>query len=169
VFASLLPHSTCTSTFPYTTLFRSDVSGSSSSPWTLCGPGTSHFSHEKFGVSRVADTTTRVFSAKKDGQALFFPGLVPSRYSIISEYIANDPYARHRFTELSEILGYSLVEAYREADIYDWEVYELGHSAVCLALADFAVEKLGVEPTVVVGQSFGSFVGALFSGVLSTE
>src|SRR5699024_3874617 len=107
-----------------------DVSGSSSSPWTLCGPGTSHFSHEKFGVSRVADTTTRVFSAKKDGQALFFPGLVPSRYSIISEYIANDPYARHRFTELSEILGYSLVEAYREADIYDWEVYELGHSAV---------------------------------------
>ncbi len=117
----------------------------------------------------MADTTTRVFSAKKDGQALFFPGLVPSRYSIISEYIANDPYARHRFTELSEILGYSLVEAYREADIYDWEVYELGHSAVCLALADFAVEKLGVEPTVVVGQSFGSFVGALFSGVLSTE
>src|SRR5699024_4179344 len=151
---------------PPTSLSPWDVSGSSSSPWTLCGPGTSHFSRERVGVSREADTTTQVFSAKKDGLALFFPELVHSRYSTISEYIANDPYARHRFTELSEILGYSLVEEYREADIYDWEVYELGNSAVCLALAEFAVEKLSVEPTVVVGQSFGSFVGALFSGVL---
>lgn len=117
----------------------------------------------------MADTTTQAFNTKKNGQALFFPGLVPSRYSAIADYIENDPYARHRFTEFSEILGYSLVEEYREADIYDWEVYELGHSAICLALADFAVEKLGVEPTVVVGQSFGSFVGALFSGVLSIE
>ena len=85
----------------------------------------------------MADTTTRVFSAKKDGQALFFPGLVPSRYSIISEYSERSlrPSPFHRIKRNSGVF----LGGYREADIYDWEVYELGHSAVCLALADFAV------------------------------
>ncbi|MGW5876535.1 hypothetical protein ACWFMI_08280 [Nocardiopsis terrae] len=112
---------------------------------------------------------SRASGTPGNGQALFFPGLVPSRYSAIADYVTNDPFARRRFAEFSELLGYPLVEAYREAEIYDWEIYEAGHIAICLALADFAVERQGLQPGTVIGQSFGSFVAAMFSGVLSSE
>lgn len=120
-------------------------------------------------MRRVNSTPSRTSGTPLNGQALFFPGLVPSRYSAIADYITNDPFARRRFAEFSELLGYPLVEAYRDAEIYDWEVYEAGHIAICLALADFAVQKQGLRPGTVIGQSFGSFVAALFSGVLSNE
>jgi [acyl-carrier-protein] S-malonyltransferase len=99
--------------------------------------------------------------------ALFFPGLIPTRYDTISEFVATNEQARRRFAEADEVLGYSLIGAYRDAAIYDWEVYEAGFMALSLGLADWAEENLGGRPTVCGGQSFGAFMAAVRAGALS--
>ncbi|MER7402470.1 ACP S-malonyltransferase [Streptomyces sp. NPDC000070] len=99
--------------------------------------------------------------------ALFFPGLIPTRYDTISEFVATNEQARKRFAEADDVLGYSLVEAYRDAAIYDWEVYEAGFMALSLALADWAEENLDGTPAVCGGQSFGAFMAAVRAGALS--
>ncbi len=98
---------------------------------------------------------------------MFFPGLVPSRYDAIKDFVTGSEHARRRFAEADEVLGYSLAEAYREASIYEWEVYETGYMALTLALADWAEERFGGSPALCGGQSFGSFMAAVRSGALS--
>lgn len=70
--------------------------------------------------------------------ALFFPGLIPTGFDAISAFVTTNEHARRRFAEADEILGYSLAEAYREASIYELEVFEAGFMALTLALADWA-------------------------------
>ncbi|GAA3214592.1 ACP S-malonyltransferase [Streptomyces sp. XM83C] len=100
---------------------------------------------------------------------MFFPGLVPSGYDAIRDFVTTDPHARRRFARADEILGYTLADAYREASIYDWEVYEAGYMALTLALADRAEEMYGRAPSLCGGQSFGSFMAAVRCGALSYE
>jgi [acyl-carrier-protein] S-malonyltransferase len=101
--------------------------------------------------------------------AVFFPGLVPTTWSAIADYVTEDPAARDRFGAAGEVLGYDLAAAYATADVYDWEVYEAGFMALSLALADWSVRDGGLAPSVCGGQSFGSVVGAVFTGALSYE
>ncbi|WP_051836141.1 ACP S-malonyltransferase [Streptomyces sp. NRRL WC-3742] len=99
--------------------------------------------------------------------ALFFPGLIPTRYDAVAEFVARDQRARRYFAQADEVLGYRLIEAYRDAAIYDWEVYEAGFMAVTLALAEWAEREYGVAPSVCGGQSFGAFMATVRAGVLS--
>ncbi|MEK2476782.1 ACP S-malonyltransferase [Streptomyces noursei] len=100
---------------------------------------------------------------------MFFPGLVPSRYDAIRDFITASTHGKRRFAQADEVLGYSLAEAYREASIYDWEVYESGFMALTLALADWAEERWGARPALCGGQSFGSFMAAVRSGALTYQ
>jgi [acyl-carrier-protein] S-malonyltransferase len=99
--------------------------------------------------------------------ALFFPGLIPTRYDTVSEFVSSNEHARRRFAEADEVLGYSLIDSYRDAAIYDWEVYEAGFMALTLALAEWAEENLGARPAVCGGQSFGAFMAVVRAGALT--
>ncbi|MDJ1136549.1 ACP S-malonyltransferase [Streptomyces iconiensis] len=100
-------------------------------------------------------------------EALFFPGLIPTPYSRIRPFVENSEHAIRRFATADDVLGYHLADAYRTADIYDWEVFEAGFMAVSLALADWASEERGVHAGVCGGQSFGAFMAAVWAGALS--
>lgn len=99
--------------------------------------------------------------------ALFFPGLMPTRYTAVRDFVTTDPFALRRLDEAEEVLGYPVMERYRDASIYDWEVFETGFMAITLALADWAEEHLGLRPSVCGGQSFGAFMAAVYAGALS--
>ncbi|GAA4621137.1 ACP S-malonyltransferase [Saccharopolyspora hordei] len=101
--------------------------------------------------------------------ALYFPGLVPTKFSTIETFLRTDDHARRRLAEADEFLGYSLMDAYAEADVYDWEVYESGFMVVTLALADWALENVELNPVLCGGQSFGAIIAAVFSGALSYQ
>lgn len=101
--------------------------------------------------------------------AIYFPGLVPTSFQSIETFLKENPYAQERFRAADEFLGYSLIEAYEHAEIYDWEVYEAGYMALTLALADWADDHLDLSPVVFGGQSFGAIIGCVHNGVLSYE
>ncbi|CAM5492552.1 malonyl CoA-acyl carrier protein transacylase [Streptomyces spiroverticillatus] len=98
---------------------------------------------------------------------LFFPGLTPTTYDAISEFATTHAYAKQRFAEADEVLGYSLIEAYKKASIYDWEVYQSGVMALALALADWAEEHYAEQPGLCGGQSYGAVMAAVRAGTLS--
>lgn len=97
---------------------------------------------------------------------VYFPGLVPTTFASLETYLTTDMYARERLREADEVLGYRLLDAYRDAEVYDWEVYEAGVLATSLALADWADDHLDLDPVAFGGQSFGAIVGAVWAGVL---
>lgn len=100
-------------------------------------------------------------------EAIFFPGLVPTTFSTISEFARADRFARRRFAEADDVLGYPLLDAYATAKVYDWEIFEAGFMALTLALADWTVNEAGVVPRLCGGQSFGLLIGAVFTGTLT--
>ncbi|MEY8040579.1 hypothetical protein [Saccharopolyspora cebuensis] len=101
--------------------------------------------------------------------ALYFPGLVPTKFSAVEGFLRTNDYARSRISVADEFLGYSLVDSYATAEVYDWEVYESGFMVLTLALADWALDHVEIDPVLCGGQSFGAIIAAVFSGVLSYE
>lgn len=99
--------------------------------------------------------------------AVFFPGLVPTGFGPVARFVTESEYARRRFAEADEVLGYSLADAYRDASIHDWEVFQSAFLALTLALADWAECHEGMSPAVCGGQSFGGIVSAVYCGSLS--
>ncbi|WP_406692040.1 hypothetical protein REH65_08660 [Saccharopolyspora sp. ID03-671] len=101
--------------------------------------------------------------------ALYFPGLVPTKFSAIEDFLRTSDHARARIEVADDVLGYSLLDAYAEAEVYDWEVYESGFLVLTLALADWALDHVELDPVLCGGQSFGAIIAAVFSGALSYE
>lgn len=99
--------------------------------------------------------------------ALYFPGLVPTKFSSVEDFLRTSDYARRRIEVADEVLGYSLLDSYAKAEVYDWEVYESGFMALTLALADWALDHVEINPVLCGGQSFGAINAAVFSGSLS--
>lgn len=98
--------------------------------------------------------------------AIYFPGLVPTTFPSVADFLTGNEFARRRLAVADEVLGYSLIGAYEKAEVYDWEVFEAGFLALSLALADWAHAELDLDPVVYGGQSFGAIVGAVYAGVL---
>ncbi len=98
--------------------------------------------------------------------ALYFPGLVPSASSSVEEFMRRNEFVQRRLRVADEVLGYSLLDAYAKAEIYDWEVFETGFMVLTLALADWTMENLDIDPVLCGGQSFGAIVAAVFTGAL---
>ncbi|OYD09623.1 ACP S-malonyltransferase [Paludifilum halophilum] len=99
--------------------------------------------------------------------AVVFPGLAPSDYESVKDFVEKSPYAHRRFDDASEILGFSLPKAFKEATEDQWEIFQCAFLANSLALSDWAEEKLGMKPSFCVGASFGGFAAAIYTRSLT--
>lgn len=107
----------------------------------------------------------------QQASAILFPGLVPAKHGRVTDFLTGYAPAMNMVKEADEALGYSLLDRYRIADVYDWEVYQTAHLVTCLALAHAHVhsgsasDSPSLKDPVVCGQSFGGFAAAVYAGV----
>jgi [acyl-carrier-protein] S-malonyltransferase len=92
---------------------------------------------------------------ERTGTAIVFPGMGPSGFADVGRFMLTNPYARGLTEEADDVLGYSLVERFRDGDGDYSEAAQVAFFVNCLALARWAEEELGVTPDVCVGPSFG--------------
>jgi [acyl-carrier-protein] S-malonyltransferase len=98
---------------------------------------------------------------------LVLPGLAPSSYEEVKDFIETNPYAKKRFQEASDIIGYSLAEAFREAKEEQHEVFESAFLANSIALLDYFYDRYGLQPHYSIGASFGGMSVAVQSAGLT--
>ncbi|MFD3523641.1 ACP S-malonyltransferase [Streptomyces sp. NPDC058653] len=104
--------------------------------------------------------------------AIIFPGIGPVRLADSARFMVTHPIARRLVAETDRVLGYSLLDSYREAeDRGDQGAFpepaRIAFLVQCLALAEWAVKEHGLEPAVCAGASFGGTAAAVHSGALS--
>ncbi|WP_347320667.1 hypothetical protein [Rossellomorea sp. RS05] len=102
-------------------------------------------------------------------EALLLPGLAPSDYSEVEAFIHQSPHARRRFSEASSTIGYSLMDAFREADEREYEVKECAFLANSVALMDHYADLYGSRPEYTIGPSFGVMGAAVATETLTYE
>ncbi|MEV7423573.1 MULTISPECIES: ACP S-malonyltransferase [unclassified Streptomyces] len=98
--------------------------------------------------------------------AIVFPGMGPSAFADVGRFMVVNPYARSLVAIADEVLGYSLVDAFREADGDYSEAAQVAFLVNCLASAHWATRTLSVEPALCVGPSFGEKAAIAYSGAL---
>ncbi|MFI7177604.1 ACP S-malonyltransferase [Streptomyces spororaveus] len=104
--------------------------------------------------------------ADRTGTAIVFPGMGPSAFAEVGKFLLLDPYARQRLAEADEALGYSVFDRFRTSE-EDYSVYsQIAFLVNSMAMADRAVDTLGISPTVCTGPSFGQKAAAAFVGSL---
>ncbi|MCM4085081.1 ACP S-malonyltransferase [Paractinoplanes hotanensis] len=103
--------------------------------------------------------------------AIVFPALSPLRRGELGTFLLVHPLARRRLAEADEALGYRLVDALADAPPDDdyAEPVQVAVLVACLALADWASQRLGASPEYCVGPSFGERAALAYTGVLSFE
>ncbi|KUM98318.1 ACP S-malonyltransferase [Streptomyces yokosukanensis] len=105
-------------------------------------------------------------SGARTGTAIVFPGMGPASFAEVGRFLLLDPYARRRLAEADEVLGYSVFDRFRNSE-EDYSVdFQIAFLVNSMALADRAVDVLGVSPTVCAGPSFGQKATAAFVGSL---
>ncbi|OEV04758.1 ACP S-malonyltransferase [Streptomyces oceani] len=104
---------------------------------------------------------------QQGGTALVFPGMGPTRFADMAEFLATNRHARRRLATADEVLGYSVYERYRSAPDDYAEYAQIAFLVACLALADSAERKLGAVPELVTGPSFGQRAAAAYAQSLS--
>ncbi|MDC2865521.1 MULTISPECIES: hypothetical protein [unclassified Bacillus (in: firmicutes)] len=100
-------------------------------------------------------------------KGIVLPGLAPSSYQDVGFFINNDSFAIQRFKEASEILGYSLVNAFKEADETSQEVYEVCFLANSIALLDHFYNRYNYQPDLTIGVSFGGMSAAVQTNTIT--
>lgn len=109
---------------------------------------------------------------------VLFPGLAPTSFAAIGDFLSRSAAGRRRMAEADEVLGYPLLEAFRTAGAGQWVVYDCAYLACTVALADhlhdlyggpshgYAGQPVGSDPPPVAcaGLSFGGFPAAVYSG-----
>ncbi|MFI6080952.1 ACP S-malonyltransferase [Streptomyces sp. NPDC051217] len=103
--------------------------------------------------------------------AIVFPGIGPARFADSARFMAAHPVARRLVAETDRILGYSLLDRYRESEAQDGvgafpEPARIAFLVNCLALAEWTVAEHDVEPVACAGASFGGTAAAVHSGAL---
>jgi [acyl-carrier-protein] S-malonyltransferase len=98
--------------------------------------------------------------------AMVFPGMGPTDFAEVGKFMLVDPEAGRLLAEADEILGWPVFDRLRAAETDYGEAPQVAFLVNCLALAGWARERLGVEPDVCTGASFGERVAAVFSGAL---
>ncbi|MBD0741763.1 ACP S-malonyltransferase [Streptomyces sp. CBMA152] len=90
----------------------------------------------------------------------------PSAFAEVGKFLLMDPYARQRLAEADEALGYSVFDRFRTAE-EDYSVHsQVAFLVNSMAMADRALDTLGISPTVCTGPSFGQKAAAAFVGSL---
>lgn len=98
---------------------------------------------------------------------MLFPGIAPSTYEDVEEFLNHSEYAKNRFTEASEVIGYPLIEAFKESGELDYEIKECAFLANTIALMDHYNEVYNLKPDVIISPSFGGLAAAIKSGSLT--
>ncbi|MFE5793568.1 ACP S-malonyltransferase [Streptomyces sp. NPDC056503] len=102
-----------------------------------------------------------------DGRALVFPGMGPSRFADVARFMMVDRFARELLKTADDVLGYRLVDRFRDAPADYSEHAQVAFLVNCLALARHAEENHGMVPDYCVGPSFGSKTASAYTGSLS--
>lgn len=92
---------------------------------------------------------------------MVLPGLAPSTYADVKGFLHHSEFAKKRFEEASEVIGYSLYEAFKKSSELDYEVRESSFLANTIALLDHYHEDYHVEPDILIGPSFGGMATAI--------
>lgn len=99
--------------------------------------------------------------------AVVFPGMAPSNFAQIGGFMLASPHARRRAAEAGEVLGYDVVERFRESAADYSEYAQVAFVVNCLALADWAEQNVTFTPSVCVGPSFGGMAATAYTQALS--
>lgn len=91
----------------------------------------------------------------------------PSGYADLGKFIVSNPYARRLRRTADEVLGYSLMDRYRESGADYSEYSQVAFLISCLALIEQAGDELDGEPVACAGPSFGAKTAVAYAGVLS--
>lgn len=142
--------------------------------------------HVREAITRVEDGFRRLTSPRftpgsagrrtrmpeeqqRNGSALVFPGMKPTKFADMAKFMLINPLAREMFAEADEVLGYRLFDRYRDAGEDYSEYSQVVFLVSCLALARWSEKELGVVPDTVAGASFGGKAAAVRAGALSFE
>ncbi|MFJ6486751.1 MULTISPECIES: ACP S-malonyltransferase [unclassified Streptomyces] len=101
--------------------------------------------------------------------AIVFPGMGASTFSEVGKFMLINPAARRLTARADEVLGYSLIDRFRDDEDDYSEAAQVAFMVNCLASADWAERTLGLVPEVCTGPSFGEKVLSAYSGALSFE
>lgn len=99
--------------------------------------------------------------------AIVFPGISPCRFADVGKFMLINPVARRLTAAADDTLGYSLIDHFRGVEREYTEYERVAFLVVCLALAYWTEESLGIRPGICVGPSFGGTPAAVYSGALS--
>ncbi|MEV4296105.1 ACP S-malonyltransferase [Microbispora rosea] len=101
--------------------------------------------------------------------AILFPALSPVRRNDLGTFLMIHPLARRRLAEADDALGYHLADALADAPPDDdyAEPVQVAVLVACLALAEWAEQRLGAAPEYCVGPSFGERAALAYTGALS--
>jgi [acyl-carrier-protein] S-malonyltransferase len=98
---------------------------------------------------------------------IVFPGMRPSGHADLGKFIVTDPCARRLRRVADDVLGYPLMDWYREAESNYSEYSQVAFLITCFALAERACVHLDAEPAACAGPSFGGKAALAYAGVLS--
>jgi [acyl-carrier-protein] S-malonyltransferase len=90
----------------------------------------------------------------------------PSAYADLGKFVAANPYARRLRRIADQVLGYPLMDRYREAEADYSEYSQIAFLVSCLAYAEQAADTFDMESAVCAGPSFGGKAAAAYSEAL---
>ncbi len=97
---------------------------------------------------------------------IVFPGMGPAGYAELGKFMVTDPCARRLRRTADEVLGYSLLDRYRDAGADYSEYSQVAFLICCLALSEQADEISESKPLACAGPSFGVKTAIAYSGAL---
>ncbi|MFD5424742.1 ACP S-malonyltransferase [Streptomyces sp. NPDC127084] len=98
--------------------------------------------------------------------AIVFPGMGAMTFADVGRFMVANPYARRLVAIADEVLGYSLIDGYRQSEHDYSEAAQVAFLVNCLALAEWAEAELGITPDYCAGPSFGGKAVAAYAGCL---
>jgi [acyl-carrier-protein] S-malonyltransferase len=105
----------------------------------------------------------------RTSNAVVFPGMGPSRYTDVAKFMLVNPVARELLRRTEKVLGYDLLQGYREAEDDYSEYAQVAFLVNCLALAQWSERSMDSLPVACAGASFGGKAAAVHSGALGFE
>ncbi|MEV5955782.1 ACP S-malonyltransferase [Streptomyces sp. NPDC051987] len=99
-------------------------------------------------------------------QATAFPGMGPTPYHQVADFMTDHPYARDLVALADDVLGHDLLAHYRDSPTDYSAAAQVAFLVNCLASARWAEHEQGVRPALLAGASFGAKAAAIRSGAL---
>lgn len=101
------------------------------------------------------------------GTGIVFPGMGPAGYAELGRFLVTDPCARRLRRTADEVLGYALMDRYRNSGADYSEYSQVAFLICCIALSERADEISSSKSLACAGPSFGVKTAITYSGVLS--